>query len=423
MAEFNELIKHFNKVRLYVRDFYIYGFKSRMDYPESGRRTYDNERRRIESWFADYIQYDYDSGRKKSVAITLDSNRIDSNPLYNVWKTKSFTDNDIMLHFFLLDLMQDGIPRNLESIADELQEHYHLLFDTQTIRKKLVEYVRYELFAVKKAGRQMMYTAYPDLLAGHPELHNGLTEAVAYFQAAAPFGFIGSTILDSLLCRNEHYRFRHDYLVHTLEDEVLLPLLTAMSEKRRTSLQVKSPGNSHLSETCCVPLKIRVSTQSGRRYVCVRRLENGRLTTYRLDNIQKVDLLQPEPEYDRYLAGYEKNINCVWGVSLGGSRKPEQICLQIRLNEETEQYLLDRIHREGRQGQLKRLQSDLYEYTIACWDSAEMIPWIRTFIGRIVSFTCSNQHVERRFWQDLGLMQKIYETEDEDDRTIPSGGQ
>ena len=58
MAEFNELIKHFNKVRTYVRDFYVYGFKSRMDYPESGRRTYDNERRRIESWFSDYIQYD-----------------------------------------------------------------------------------------------------------------------------------------------------------------------------------------------------------------------------------------------------------------------------------------------------------------------------------------------------------------------------
>lgn len=66
MAEFNELIKHFNKVRTYVRDFYVYGFKSRMDYPESGRRTYDNERRRIESWFADYIQYDYDSSHKKN---------------------------------------------------------------------------------------------------------------------------------------------------------------------------------------------------------------------------------------------------------------------------------------------------------------------------------------------------------------------
>ncbi|MGL5435683.1 MAG: WYL domain-containing protein [Lachnospiraceae bacterium] len=421
MAEFNELIKHFNKVRTYVRDFYVYGFKSRMDYPETGRRSYDNERRRIESWFTDYIQYDYDPNRKKSVAITLDSNRIDSNPLYNVWKTKSFTNNDIMLHFFLLDLLQDGESRNVETITDELLEHYQVLFETQTVRKKLNEYGQHELIAIKKEGRQHIYSAYPDWLASHPELYTGLKEAVSYFQTAAPFGFIGSTILDSLRCRNDHFRFRHDFLAHTLEDEMLLPILTAIKEKQQLLLQIKSNKDGNLKEFECVPLKIRVSTQTGRRYVCVRRLIGGRLATYRLDNIQKVTPLKAEPDYDRYLAGFEKNSSYAWGVSFGSRREPEQVCLHLSLDEMTEGYLIDRINREGRGGQLKRIQPDIYEYTIDCWDSAEMIPWIRTFTGRILNFTCSNKQVEQRFWHDIRLMQKIYA--DETNETMSTGGQ
>ena len=56
MSEFQELIKSFQKSRNYVRDFLIYGFKSRDDFSIKSGRTYDNERRRIESWLSEYIQ-------------------------------------------------------------------------------------------------------------------------------------------------------------------------------------------------------------------------------------------------------------------------------------------------------------------------------------------------------------------------------
>lgn len=95
-------------------------------------------------------------------------------------------------------------------------------------------------------------------------------------------------------------------------------------------------------------------------------------------------------------AGYKKNTSYIWGVSFGSSRKPEQVCLQLGLDEMNEGYLIDRINREGRHGRLIRLQPGIWEYTIECWDSAEMIPWLRTFTGRIINFTCSNKQVEQR---------------------------
>ena len=99
MAEFQELIKNFDRIRDYMRQFYIYGFKARTEFDGKSARTYDNERRRIESWLADYTRADYTS-KGKHVYINVDSKEIPQNPLYTAWKSKSFTDNDLMLPFF-----------------------------------------------------------------------------------------------------------------------------------------------------------------------------------------------------------------------------------------------------------------------------------------------------------------------------------
>ena len=52
---YSELIKSFEKIRDYMRDFYVYGFKSREDYTKKSARSYDDERRRIESWLGGYM--------------------------------------------------------------------------------------------------------------------------------------------------------------------------------------------------------------------------------------------------------------------------------------------------------------------------------------------------------------------------------
>lgn len=54
---YSELIKNFEKIRSYMREFYVYGFKSRDEYNAKSARSYDNERRRIESWLGDYMGF------------------------------------------------------------------------------------------------------------------------------------------------------------------------------------------------------------------------------------------------------------------------------------------------------------------------------------------------------------------------------
>ena len=41
-----------------------------------------------------------------------------------------------------------------------------------------------------------------------------------------------------------------------------------------------------------------------------------------------------------------------------------------------------------------------------------MRPWLRTFIGRIVSLSCSNKETERVFFEDLESMYALYGGDD-----------
>lgn len=409
MSEYKELIKQFDKIRSYVRDFYVYGFKTREDFHEKSGRTYDNQRRRMESWFSDYIRTDQ-NGHKKSVFLTLDSSRMAVNPLYQAWKSKTFTDNDISLRFLLSDLLADDRSRSLETIANEIQERYHCFFDTQLIRRKLAFYEKEGLITRKKEGKQHLYKRNSPLPFTHPHLFPALWLAVSFFQGAAPFGFLGSTILDFWDKKNLFFRFRSDYLIHTLEDEILLSLLRAMENKYQIRITIKGTKSRHTNILKVTPLKILTSVHTGRRYVCAWQTSSQRLSSFRLDSIQNTELLERDPCYDTYMEAFSGAFPHVWGVTFGNFQREalETVSMEITLDENEEDFILTRLQREGRGGSLKRLKPGLYQYTRLCTDSMEMLPWIRSYTGRIHSFHCSNPAVEKRFKDDMKRMETLY---------------
>ena len=107
---YSELIKNFDRIRGYMREFYVYGFKSREEYDRKSARSYDDERRRIESWLGEFMGF-RQTPEGKNVFITIDSRSLRHNPLYKAWKAKSFTDGDITIHFILFDILHDPSVR------------------------------------------------------------------------------------------------------------------------------------------------------------------------------------------------------------------------------------------------------------------------------------------------------------------------
>ena len=76
-----DLIKKYNHVRDYMREFFVYGFKYRGDIGEKSDRTYDDRRRQIESWLGDYMSFKQ-SASGKAQFISVDSREVVHNPLY-----------------------------------------------------------------------------------------------------------------------------------------------------------------------------------------------------------------------------------------------------------------------------------------------------------------------------------------------------
>ena len=215
---YSELIKNFDRIRDYMRQFYVYGFKSRTEYDKKSARSYDNERRRMESWLGNFMGF-RQTGDGKNVFLSVDSRSISGNPLYNAFKAKSFTAGDVTFHFYILDILQEGGRFTAQQIVDRMADKYLCCFETDwqpdisTIRKKLKEYVSLGILEAEKQGRELYYRRSKD----NVDLSEW-EDTISFFSEADPLGVIGSTILDKLDTVPDHFQYKHHYMLTGLPD-------------------------------------------------------------------------------------------------------------------------------------------------------------------------------------------------------------
>ena len=405
---YSELIKNFDRIRDYMRQFYVYGFKSRNEYDKKSARSYDNERRRIESWLGDFMSF-RQTADGKNVFLSVDSRSIPRNPLYSAFKAKSFTPGDVTFHFYILDLLQDGCACNAQEIVDLFSEKYLRHFDTSwepdisTVRKKLKEYVSLGLLKSEKRGRELVFSRNDSSI----EL-NTWADTLAFFAEANPLGVVGSFLLDKLETVPDYFQFKHHYILHTLDSQLLLQLLTAIGEHRRinlTNASVRSTAGKVVHTV--YPLKIFVSTQGGRQYLLCYHFRFHKLMFFRMDYIHAVELLDPEPNHERYADHYEKFQSHLWGTSGGTGFNVDHLEMTVTYGP-GEEFIPKRLEREKRNGTVEILDDHSCRYCTDVYDASELIPWLRTFIGRIEKLECSDNTVVDRFWTDLEKMSSLY---------------
>jgi len=404
---YRELIKDFSRIRDYMRDFYIYGFKHRDEYDLKSARSYDNERRRIESWLGGYMAFRQESDGKR-IFISIDSRGIIKNPLYNAFKAKSFTAKDIMLHFFILDALSEGVSYNVSELVDIIENEYLSVFDSHpgldesTLRLKLKEYEALGLLTSEKRGKQLYYRLqFDDIPLCKWE------DALAFYSEEEPLGLVGSYLLDKQDEAPDHFRFKHHYILHALESEVLYDLLNVIDENCRAEIEIFNPRRGNPSTQTITPMKILISTQGGRRYLLAYDQKASRMNLYRLDSIKTVRQLEPDETFEVLQQQALDFMSHLWGVSSGSGADLEHIEMTIRVNP-GEDYIPARLFREKRCGTVDALGEGLYRFTADVYDAAEMMPWLRTFIGRIVSLECSNITVRDVFLNDLSEMENMY---------------
>ena len=404
---YSELIKNFNRIRDYMREFYLYGFKSRDEYTKKSSRSYDDERRRLESWLGESMRF-RQTAEGKNVFISVDTRVSRHNPLYAAWKAKSFTDGDITLHFLLLDILHDpNTALTLNEIADTVTDRlasfdHPKTFDESTIRKKLKEYVSEGIIATEKQGKAVSYRRANDTAAISPDI-------IDFFSEATPCGVIGSFLLDKAPEHNEHFTFKHHYINSAMDSEIICTLLIAMGEKRYITMESINRHKDRVMENHVVPLRLMISTQSGRQYLMAWTPARQRISSFRTDNIISVSMDEVCERFDELRETLNGMMSHLWGVSTQGEsgQRMEHIEFSVRFRKD-ETHIPERLEREKRCGTVERLDDHTCRFTADVYDAGEMLTWIRTFICRITDFHCTVPEVEARFREDLRAMYSLY---------------
>lgn len=407
---YSELIKNFNKIRDYMREFYVYGFKSREEYTKKSARSYDDERRRMESWLGDYMKF-RQTPDGKNVFISIDSRTSRHNPLYDAWKTKSFTDGDITLHFILFDILSSpDISLTLGEITEKIDGYLcgfrePKTFDESTVRKKLKEYASEGIIKAEKQGKTVLYsrcadTAIPD------------TDILDLFSEVAPCGVIGSYLLDKTDPAGDNFAFKHHYITGAMDSEIICLLFNAMNEKRYITLETINRHKDRISENHVVPLKIMISAQSGRQYMMAFVPRFKRIKSFRTDNIISIKADDVCPRFDELREKMNGIMPNLWGISTQGmsEQRTEHVEFTVRYSD-SEKHIPQRLEREKRCGTVEHLDGNTSRFSADVFDSGEMVPWIRTFICRITQFSFSNKELEKQFREDIEEMYRLYDIE------------
>jgi len=155
------------------------------------------------------------------------------------------------------------------------------------------------------------------------------------------------------------------------------------------------------------PLKLYVSVQTGRQYVLGWTGWNGSFAFFRLDAVDAVRPGGPAElpgDIDQRLAAFMCR---VWGVSKRGDERLERLEMTICAGPE-EEHIPRRLEREKRCGRVERLDESHWRFTAEVYDALELLPWVRTFIGRITALSCTDSRVTERFFRDLAAMAELY---------------
>ena len=452
---YSELIKNFDNIRGYMRDFFLYGFKTREEYDRKSARSYDNERRRIQSYLGHLISF-RQTPSGKNAFISLEGRSVTHNPLYQAFKAKSFTNKDITLHFLLLDILS-GNSYSLKDILRIMDTEYltafqnPISFDESTLRKKLKEYEELGIVVSEKSGRTVTYR-----LSENEICLAEYKEAIRFFTEESPLGVIGSYLEDRMQadaekayptgrndengkclpdrndengkclpdrndengkclsdkndCAGKYLTFKNHYIMNAYDAEITELILQGIHEKRLLEITSFSRGDAGVKQQTVIPYKLYVSTQGGRNYLFCMDADNLRPYSLRVDYIQKGKAGEVCADYDRLLKVCERAGEHMWGVSCAKYRRYEHIEMDIYVGTD-EAFIVRRLEREKRCGTVSKVDEETYRFSADVLDAYEMMPWIRTFFGRIKAIRCDNEDVKNQIKIDMVKMLKQYEDE------------
>ena len=322
---YTESIKDLERLRKILLNFYVDGSKTKEDYLPS---FYRGASFVIENALGEDVQTTRKNGKSKK-SISLDARIHQVNPLYKLFFLKSFNNNDISLHFHIIDILSDRKRKRLADITEELRQRYFDYFEdsdkntTQkdnfqdTVRNKLEEMVSLGIIDAISVVNRFEYSLPEDIVS-----INGMEDAISFFSSSFPSGVLGEIIKEEYLedKNDDIFVFKHNYINQALDADVLCISLNAAIESRKVEFDYDTRSQRedqfHFS---AFPIKVYSSVSEGRQYLFSYNYNNNHHTFFRLDKIHNIKVGEKDVMADNHRDFFEENRKKIWGSSLNNA--------------------------------------------------------------------------------------------------------
>ncbi|KUO70800.1 MAG: hypothetical protein APF81_12765 [Desulfosporosinus sp. BRH_c37] len=400
-----QLLKDISELRDILRLYTLYGYFSREDVVNrNGIKlpTIDKYNRVIQNLLDGNKVKTYISERNKYLYFKINYVDETDNPLFTIWQGKKVMISDIRFHFAIIDILSKTPRSDLINIVEKINLPD---YDSNTIRLRVKSLINLGVVRSEEDGTILRYSLEESFF--HNLCKESLSEldtTCAFFQNVLHIGVLGNLVRrkTALLGVNqtETFMFKHLHIAHTYDDEQLLLLFQAMHDKRWVSFEVQTAlERRDLEQTTAkkhlklrkinkfLPMRLITDHWQGRRYITGFDVTQNRYWTYRLDKIFRTTLSKELcQEYLEKSGELEVHLRKSWCVSLlGAKRRLEKLILHLKIDPKKEGYVLERLSAEGKWGSITQIDQTTFKYEIEVNDVLEMIPWLRTFTGRILS--------------------------------------
>lgn len=493
MTVHKELItsgKFDDKFKRALLDYYSYGFKNMTFYDHQTHQTILTDWYRLNRVISDYLKWSDPAELGEIMFATTDSQSMKTNPFHRVYRFCKHNPNYpfYFLHtiaalspaiklrggieFSDLDEEQQTRLENLITAEHpELKTSDLILFykkrdlgsdDNNAAGKKKIQnkaltirlsdlaclgLIKSEQKEGKAGGKGDHRWTLPQLSmrklldSGYEtdvNFERHLYSALDFFSRYYLFGEVGTFLLDRIDTGSpghpSPFRFKHEYLMQSLNDFNILDLLYAIEEGKWCKIKYRHGTAGFENELLCYPLEIRISNMQGREFLMFYEPFRRSYTALRIEFIDSIELYEDQkikkfltqagyhtsPEtIDADIANARKSIPHSWGVSTTKRQeknavKPVEthpVSLRIAYDPAKEYYIVNRLNRECRSGTVRKSNDDTYfSFTIDVSDEKELRPWVRSFYSRIL--TCEGMDSDDfSFDKDVEAVMNLFLTD------------
>jgi len=408
---FQTSIREYETIRQSLRNMYLKGcctkeYMTGMGLVTSARK-FDEDTRRIRAIIPERIEETLVT-RKKSLRVNVSALDVEENYLAASYFIRSFSNYDFAIYFAVLFILTEKPGIGFTVFAERINAlagRDDIIADN-TIRRFLSEMVEDGL--IVKDGRG--YSLPPDPFA---KLSNeeilALITTVDFYRNTLILGILGEYIYISLI----HYaRFsrrlkppaasmfmlRYRHLERIVDDDTLFPLIHCIRTRKKVRYKYKGINYEGF------PCQIRYDTFYGRQYAVI--YDKEQFFILPVTNISEISVLSDigdeNAEPDIYL-------RYSWFAAHPQEMTKSTVTVRAWFYiDEDVHYLLERLQREKRHGNINTVSEGKYLFEIKLVDPQEIFPWLRSFLGYVVIEKSDEHDLFEQYSAFVAEMREIY---------------